>query len=102
MLVVAAAAAALIYEEQVQTRRDEQIETFQRLTGGIGFGPALELSTCTFGFDPRLDGVCSQQHYPIPGGGCFCPRHASSIFFYRPLEQGWHMSAEGGDRAPSP
>jgi hypothetical protein len=102
MMLVMMAGAVLIIEDQIQSGRAKHNEAFQRLTGGIGFGPALDLSTCTFAFDPRLDGECSQQCGPIAGGGCFCPRHTGSIFSYRTLDQGRRIWAEGGDRAPTP
>ena len=59
--------------------------------GGLGFGPALDLSGCAFSFDPRLDGCFAEERGPIPCGGAFCPRHACSVFFYPPLE---------GEKAP--
>lgn len=52
---------------------------FQRLVGGLGCGPATDLSQCGFSFDPRLERECSFQFGPAPGGRCFCPFHASAI-----------------------
>jgi hypothetical protein len=81
ILLVGATAGVLIAEN----RRPRHGEQFQHLVGGLGFGPALDLSDCAFAFDPRLDGACEQDRGPIPGGACFCPRHAGSIFYYPPL-----------------
>ena len=53
---------------------------FQRLVGGLGFGPALDLSRCDFTFDPRVGNVCPGNLGPIPSGRVFCPEHACSIF----------------------
>ena len=81
-LLVMGATAALVGEGRARERRQAHAEEFQHLTGGVGFGPALDLSGCAFGFDPRLDGSCSEDYGPVPGGKCFCPRHAGSVFEY--------------------
>jgi hypothetical protein len=83
LLLVGAVVVVLAVEDRMQ-RRPGRSEAFQRLVGGLGFGPALDLSGCAFGFDPRLDGACAWQRGPIPAGTCFCPRHAGSVFFYPP------------------
>jgi hypothetical protein len=88
LILAGAAGAVLVGENLTYRRRTDRSEQFQRLVHGLGFGPALDLSGCAFGFDPRLDGTCSEDRGPVPGGRCFCPRHASSIFEYGPLEQG--------------
>jgi hypothetical protein len=100
LLLVAASGAVLGYEGLVQRYRQGRAEEFQHLVGGLGFGPALDLSGCAFGFDPRLDGSCSEECGPIPGGACFCPRHASSVLFYAPLEHGQSLPVGGGDETP--
>src|SRR5258707_1370982 len=92
--LAAAAAAVLAVEELARSRKNARGEEFQRLVGGLGFGPALDLSQCTFGFDPRLEATCSQDVGPIPGGGWFCPYHAGSIFYYPPLESSDLMPVE--------
>jgi hypothetical protein len=81
LFLLGASIAVLIAEN----RRPAHGESFQRLVGGLGFGPALELSDDAFAFDPRLDGVCEQDYVPLAGGSCFCPRHTLSLFFYPPL-----------------
>ena len=94
VLLVMGATAILVGEGRARERRQLHAEEFQHLTGGVGFGPALDLSGCAFGFDPRLDGTCAEDCGPVPGGSCFCPRHAGSVFFYPPLpgEEGAHAS----------
>jgi hypothetical protein len=67
------------------SRSAEKSEEFQRLVGGLGLGPALELSECDFGFDPRIGARCVQDLGPIPAGTCFCRQHAFSILSYREL-----------------
>jgi hypothetical protein len=85
LLLTVAAGAILTAENLPQDRRQAPAEEFQRLVGGLGFGPALDLSDCIFGFDPRLDAACAFERGPIPGGACFCPRHAGSLFCYAEL-----------------
>jgi hypothetical protein len=63
-------------------RDDRAAQEFQQLVGGLGFGPAVNLSPCAFSFDPRLCHRCPQDFGPVPGGRCFCPQHASSILSY--------------------
>lgn len=60
---------------------------FYRLTGGLGFGPAVTADGCEFAFDPRLCPACSQDWGPIPGGAVFCPHHGLSILEYEPLPE---------------
>ncbi|HZV03529.1 MAG TPA: hypothetical protein VE999_00430 [Gemmataceae bacterium] len=79
-----ASVAVLVVEDRRQGSREGRSEEFQRLVGGLGFGPALDLSSCPFGYDPRLDGSCAQEYAPLPGGTCFCPRHAGSVLQYPP------------------
>ncbi len=85
LVLVAASAAALAAESYAGQAREARSADFQRLVGGLGFGPATDLGGCPFGFDPRLDPTCGQDHGPVPGGACFCPRHAGSVLPYPPL-----------------
>ena len=80
LLLLGAAFAVLSAENRTSSRS----ASFQHLVGGLGFGPALELSDDAFAFDPRLDGTCEQDYGPLAGGSCFCPRHSVSLFFYPP------------------
>src|SRR5262245_4682731 len=95
LLLGCAAGAVLVGEDRAHRRRAAGAEPFQRLAGGLGFGPALDLSGCAFGLDPRLDGGCAEGYGPVPGGDCFCPRHAGSLFEYAPLPERGE-----GDAAP--
>jgi hypothetical protein len=81
------AGAILLSERRAQPTRQEHAEAFQRVVGGLGFGPAVDLSGCAFGFDPRLDGSCAEETGPIPGGTSLCPRHAGSLFCYPALRK---------------
>ena len=101
LFLAGAAAVLLAFEERVQPPPDAS-ESFQRLVGGLGFGPALDLSECAFAFDPRLDGSGAEERGPIPGGACFHPRHAGSLFDYPPLEHGveWLGEGDGDGSAP--
>jgi hypothetical protein len=85
VLLVGGAAAVLVAEGRGGQVREARAEQFQRLVGGLGFGPATDLGDCPFGFDPRLDGSCAADRGPVPGGACFCPRHAGSVLPYPPL-----------------
>lgn len=87
LVLTGAAAAVLAMERSAGERRARQTAAFQHLTGGLGFGPAVDLAECPFGFDPRLDPACALDRGPIPGGSCFCPRHAGSLFVYPPLRR---------------
>ena len=60
-------------------------DDFQQLTGGLGFGPALDLSGCPFCFDPRASSACRVDQGPLIGGGCFCPYHSQAILHYQRL-----------------
>jgi hypothetical protein len=84
LTLATAAGLALLLDGWPAVGRQERSEEFQRLVGGLGFGPALDLDRCAFAFDPRLCPVCSQDVGPIPGGTSFCPYHASSPFDYPP------------------
>jgi hypothetical protein len=64
------------------TVEEARAQEFHRLVGGLGYGPALDLSGCDFAFDPRLATGCSYDCGPIPCGLYFCPHHAGSIFEY--------------------
>ncbi len=84
LLLSGSSAVILATEARLQRTRTVHAGEFQRLVGGLGFGPALDLSGCPFGFDPRLDGSCAEDYEPLPGGSCFCPRHAGSVLYYPP------------------
>lgn len=102
LLLSSAAATVLAMEARLQGGREKYTVEFQRLLGGFGFGPALDLSVCPFGFDPRLDSDCAQEYAPLPGGTCFCPRHAGSLLNYPPPPHPVPvLFVENGDAPPS-
>jgi hypothetical protein len=82
VLLTGAAVAVLLTDGRHPDGRSSA--EFQRLVGGLGFGPACDLSDCPFGFDPRLDGSCGEDYGPVPGGRGFCRRHAGSVMYYGP------------------
>jgi hypothetical protein len=94
--VALAAGAALVLTLGDRPRQEVQARQFQQLVGGLGCGPAVDLSTCAFSFDPRLCPACPQDHGPIAGGAFFCPHHACSILPCRPVSGG----AIFGERQP--
>jgi hypothetical protein len=83
--LAAAATAVLITDAVTQDRAADRAASFQHLVGGLGFGPALDLSSCSCSFDPRLRHTCALDFGPIPGGHCFCLPHVASIFSYPEL-----------------
>jgi hypothetical protein len=99
LLALAGTAGAVLVVEARRVRElPARAESFQRLVGGLGFGPALDLSDCASDFDPRLEGSCAMDYGPIAGGACFSSRQAGSVFFYPPLGQGFHLPGrEKGD-----
>ena len=80
--LLVAAGAVFLSDGFGNAGRAATTESFQRLTHGMGFGPSLDLTDCTFSFDPRLDDSCAHDCGAIPGGACFCPQHAGSILYY--------------------
>lgn len=101
LALLSGAAVAVLLAERPRPEAGRS-EEFQRLVGGLGFGPACDLSGCPFGFDPRLDGACGEDCGPVPGGRCFCPRHAGSVLYYVPPDRGGPLpGGEDGD-GPAP
>jgi hypothetical protein len=102
VLLLLGAACTMVLLEQAQPRPAQEAHerAFQSLVGGLGFGPAVDLSGCAFGFDPRLDGSCAVDRGPIPGGGYLCPRHAGSVFCYPPVGRGTPPPTEAADATP--
>jgi hypothetical protein len=86
LALAAAAGAVLAAGARRPAGEERRAEEFQHLTGGLGFGPALDPSRCEFAFDPRLGPACSNDVGPVPGGLFFCPYHASAVVDYPPLE----------------
>ncbi len=91
LTLTAAAGAVLAFGARPPAGVQRRAAEFQRLTGGLGFGPALDLAKSEFSFDPRLSPACSYDVGPVPGAVFLCPYHASAVVDYAPL------SAEGPD-----
>src|SRR5271166_3876477 len=86
LIVLPGAAAVLVTADSVSSPANPaHAEELQQLVGGLGCGPAVDLSRCAFSFDPRLCADCPLNHAPVPGGARFCPQHACSILYCRPL-----------------
>jgi hypothetical protein len=85
-LIVLTLAAAAVVGTGAGTNgnRLAQGREFQQLVGGLGSGPAVDLTICPFCFDARLSRGCQWDQEPIPGGVYFCPEHGCSIFYYSP------------------
>jgi hypothetical protein len=102
LLLTGAAGTVLVVEDRRGRELPARAESFQRLVGGLGFGPSLNLSDCAFDFDPRLEGSCAMDYGPLAGGACFSSRQAGSVFFYPPLQKGLHLPVQGKGDALSP
>jgi hypothetical protein len=86
MFLATAAGLVLTLDNDRSPGEQMRAQEFQTLVGGLGFGPASDLSECPFAYDPRLGPRCQQDAGPIMGGAVFCPHHACSVFDYPPLE----------------
>ena len=96
LALAAAAGAVLASGARPPAGKVRRAEEFQRLVGGLGFGPAQDLSRCAFSFDPRLCPACPNDCDPVPGGIFLCPYHASSILDAPPLQ----ATGDQEDRGP--
>jgi hypothetical protein len=101
-LLTGAAGAVLVVEERRGRDTLAYAESFQRLVGGLGFGPALDLSSCASAFDPRLEDSCSTDYGPIAGGAGFNSRQTGSILFYPPLKHVFREPEQDKGDALSP
>lgn len=72
LVLPAAATAAVLFGGDGVAASEE----FQTLLGGLGQGPALDLTRCPHEFDPRLGVACTWSLEPVPGGSHVCPVHA--------------------------
>jgi hypothetical protein len=101
VLGLAVAAGVLVVIEGRAPPRERATDEFQRLVGGLGFGPAVDVARCPFGFDPRLDPDDQEDQEPIPGGYFFCPHHGAGVFAYPPLDwPGPPPTGDGDGQAP--
>jgi hypothetical protein len=48
---------------------------FQRTVGGLGLGPAVDLSVCGYLYDARIVRDCPHETGPLPGTSVLCPGH---------------------------
>jgi hypothetical protein len=78
-------AAGVIVLVESGDRGTAAAREYQELVGGLGFGPAVDLSRCANSFDPRMCRHCPADFGPIPGGSPFCPQHACSVLYYPAL-----------------
>ena len=95
-----AAGAVLVVDAAAGRDRADRAGEFQALVGGLGFGPATDLSRCAFSFDPRICSGCPRDLGPVPGGSYFCPYHGCSILYYPRLEP--EVRGDPGGHAPRP
>lgn len=102
LLLTSAAGTVLFFEERRGHEQPAHAESFQCMVGGLGFGPALDLSDCVSDFDPRLDGSRAMDYGPIAGGACFSSRRVGSVFFYPSLKRGVHRPGQEKGDALSP
>ncbi len=81
LLALATLSAGVIVAQLSVTRDDDaqRREEFQSLVQGLGFGAAVDLAECEFGFDPRLRPACSQREGAVPCGFFLCSRHAGCV-----------------------
>lgn len=84
-MVFVAAVFVLAVDSMGHGRDEAQSRQFQELLHGFGLGPALDLSTCEFSFDPRLNKSCPWDCLRTPGGIDFCPIHATSLLPYQTM-----------------
>jgi hypothetical protein len=96
LAALTAAAVLLLAEDAArQARRRERAEEFQRLVGGLGFGPATVLGRAPFRFDPRLGRGDIADLDPGPDGVGLAPHGTFSIFYYPARPRG-RSEATGG------
>jgi hypothetical protein len=87
ILALSVLAAAFVAGSAVaMPRQADAAQGLQRLLGGLGFGPAIDLTSCEAAFDPRLCPHCSNDLAPIPAGKVFCPHHAGALPAAPPFE----------------
>jgi hypothetical protein len=78
-LLLLAAGCAVTFAMGSGSRSTTRGEEFQDLVGGLGGGPATDLSVCEFRFDPRLDFDCSLDVGVAPAAKSFCACHGCTI-----------------------
>lgn len=74
------AAVSLVAYDTFRPANPAAAASFQRLVGGLGLGPAVDLSVCRQAFDPRVCAGCSHECGPLLAGSAYCRHHAMSVF----------------------
>ncbi len=85
MTLVVCAGGIVAHEACPQPAATAQQTEFQSLVGGLGLGSGVDVSQCSFSFDPRLERSCPHGTGPIPAGFCLCSEHMSSVTVYSAL-----------------
>src|SRR5262245_28310000 len=84
-LLTGVAVVALLADSHHRQR--PHAEEFQRLLGGLGMGPALDLGGCPLCFDGRASFTCKEDAGALPGGGFYCRHHACSVLRYSAIDK---------------
>ena len=71
-LFVLAAAAVVTCAGRGDAARAARGAEFQRLVGGLGLGPSIDLAQCGRSFDARIAGDCAERLDAAPGGVLPC------------------------------
>jgi hypothetical protein len=74
-----------IHDAVAALRHEEMSEDFQSLVGGLGFGPALDLSNGSHSFDLRLEDDDADQE--LPGASRNGTANPFSVFRYPRLRR---------------
>lgn len=100
LIVSTLSAVVIVVFDSLPRRGDDAAgDEFQSLVGGLGLGSSVDLSDCSFSFDPRLEPACSQVVGPIPAGFFLCPRHVGGATGYRSLPPSPIPRSEPDDHA---
>src|SRR5687767_4263379 len=78
VLLVAAAAVCVTASMVRRGEPQESSRRFQTLVGGLGLGPAGDLSVCEPDFDPRVGDVCARNVGSVPGAAALCAHRGGS------------------------
>ncbi|MBM4072990.1 MAG: hypothetical protein FJ271_29300 [Planctomycetes bacterium] len=85
LMLTMLAAAALTADNLSLARRRSHADEFQRLLGGLGLGPSVDLAGCPMCFDARASFACKEDEGALPGSKFLCRHHACSVLRYRPI-----------------
>ena len=73
IVLAGASALAVAATSRRDEARTQRAQAFQRMLGGLGMGPSIDLAACVPDFDPRVGSPCTRLLEPVPGGAGFCP-----------------------------